>query len=99
MHVRTTTVEGQPDAVDDVVRHVESSVLPLLKEQAGFKGFTLHVDRSAGKVVGASYWDSKEAMEASEEAVRGPREEAVKRGGSSGGAVVEHYEVVIDTMT
>lgn len=99
MHARTTTIVGQPDAIDDAVRQVESEVLPLLKQQAGFKGFTLHVNRSTGRAVGTSYWESQEAMEASEEAVRGPREEAARRGGASGGPAVEHYEVAIDTMT
>jgi heme-degrading monooxygenase HmoA len=98
MHARTTTIEGQPDAIDEAVRQVESEVLPLLREQAGFKGFTLHVDRSSGKVVGTSYWESQQAMDASEEAVSAPREEAARRGGASSAPVVERYEVVIDTM-
>ncbi len=98
MHARATTVEGDPGRVDEVLRQVESEVLPLLKEQAGFKGFTVHVDRASGKVVGTSYWESEEAMQASEEAVRGPREEAAHRGGAASGPTVEHFEVVIDTM-
>ena len=98
MHARVTTIQGQPDAVEDAVRQVESEVLPLLGKQEGFKGFTLHVDRSTGKLVGTSYWESQEAMDSSEEAVSGPREEAARRGGASGVAAVERYEVVIDTM-
>lgn len=98
MHARTTTIEGQPDAIDDAVRQVEAQVLPILREQAGFKGFTLHVNRSSGKVMGTSYWESQEAMDASEEAVRAPRDEAARRGGASGAPAVEYYEVIIDTM-
>lgn len=98
MYARTTTVEASPERIDDVVRQIESEVLPLLEEQRGFKGFTVHVDRSSGKVVGTSYWESEEAMQASEEAVRGPREEAAQRGGGSGAPAVEHFEVAIDTM-
>ena len=98
MHARVTTVEGDPQRTDEVLGQIESDVLPLLKEQAGFKGFTVHVDRSSGKVVGTSYWESEEAMQASEEAVRGPREEAAQRGGASGAPTVEHFEVAIDTM-
>lgn len=98
MYARTTTVEADPERIDDVVRQIESEVLPLLEGQDGFKGFTVHVDRSSGKVVGTSYWASQQAMEASEEAVRGPREEAAQRGGASGGPTVEHFEVLIDTM-
>jgi heme-degrading monooxygenase HmoA len=98
MHARTTTVDGDPERLDDVLGQIESEILPLLKEQDGFKGFTVHVDRSSGKVVGTSYWESQESMQASEEAVRGPREEAAQRGGATGGASVEHFEVAIDTM-
>ena len=98
MHARTTTIEGRSDAIDDAVQQVEAELLPLLKQQAGFKGFTVHVNRSSGKVVGTSYWESQEAMEASEEAVRGLREDAARRGGASREPVVEHFEVALDTM-
>jgi heme-degrading monooxygenase HmoA len=98
MYARTTTIEGQPDAVDDAVRQVESELLPVLNQQAGFKGFTVHVNRSSGKIVGTSYWESQEAMEASEQAVSAQREEAARRSGASGGPSVEIFEVAIDTM-
>ena len=98
MHARMTTVEGDPGRIDDALSQIESEVLPVLKDQQGFKGFTVHADRSSGKVVGTSYWESEEAMHASEEAVRGSREEAAQRGGAAGGPTVEHFEVVIDTM-
>jgi heme-degrading monooxygenase HmoA len=97
MHDRTTIVDGDPGRIDDVLRQIESEVLPVLKEQDGFKGFTVHVNRSSGKVVGTSYWESQDSMQASEEAVRGPREEAAQRGGASS-PTVEHFEVAIDTM-
>lgn len=98
MHARTTTVEGDPGRIEDALRQIESEVLPLLKEQQGFKGVTVHADRSSGKVVGTSYWESAEAMHASEEAVRSPRAETAQRGGAAGGPTIEHFEVVIDTM-
>jgi heme-degrading monooxygenase HmoA len=98
VYARTTTIEGQADHIDEVVRQIESGVLPVLTQQDGFKGFTVHVNRSSGKVVGTSYWESQQAMEASEEAVSGPRDEAVRSAGASGGPAVEHFEVAVDTM-
>ena len=98
MHARTTTIDANPERIDEVVRQVESDVLPLLKQQEGFKGFTLHVDRPGGKVVGTSYWESEEAMQASEDVVKTPREEAAQQGGASGAPTVEHFEVAVDTM-
>jgi heme-degrading monooxygenase HmoA len=97
VYARTTTIEGQADRIDEVVRRIESGVLPVLTQQGGFKGFTVHVNRSSGKVVGTSYWESQQAMEASEEAVSGPRDEAVRSAGAAPAMVVEHFEVAVDT--
>jgi heme-degrading monooxygenase HmoA len=93
-----TTIQGQPDRIDDTVAQVQSSVLPVLEEQEGFKGFTVQVDRSSGKIVGTSYWESEETMKASEEAVSGPRAQAAENSGAAGGPTVEHFEVALDTM-
>ena len=98
MHARVTTIEGQPDRIDEAVGGIEAGVLPVLREQDGFKGFTVHADRSSGKVVGISYWESEQAMQASEEAVSGPRREAAEQAGTSGEPSVEHFEVALDTM-
>jgi heme-degrading monooxygenase HmoA len=42
----------------------------MFKGLDGFNGFTLIADRSSGKVIGVSFWESEEAMQASEDAVK-----------------------------
>jgi hypothetical protein len=42
------------------------AVVPAAKEQAGFKGGLLLTDRSSGKTVAISLWDTAEALAASE---------------------------------
>ncbi|HEX2102394.1 MAG TPA: antibiotic biosynthesis monooxygenase [Solirubrobacteraceae bacterium] len=96
MHARMTLIEGSGDRLDEVVGQVESDVLPLLRGQSGFKGFTVMGDRSSGRVVAVSYWNSEDDMRASEEAVRESRERAAEAVGATGGPRVEHYEVLID---
>jgi heme-degrading monooxygenase HmoA len=98
MHARMTTIQGQADRIDDTVAQVRASVLPVLEKQEGFRGFTMHVDRSSGKIVGTSYWESEETMKASEEAVSTPRAQAAESSGAPGGPTVEHFEVALDTM-
>ena len=98
MHARSTTIQAQPERLDEMIRQVQDETVPLLQQQDGFKGFTLHVNRSSGKVVGTSYWDSVDALEASEAAVRGSRESAGETGGGSAAPSVEQFEVVLDTM-
>jgi heme-degrading monooxygenase HmoA len=96
MHARMTVLEGSPERLDDVVDQVESEVLSLLRQQSGFKGFTVLGDRSSGRVIATSYWSSEGDMQASEDAVRDSRERAAEAVGATGGPRVERYEVLID---
>jgi heme-degrading monooxygenase HmoA len=96
MHARVTKVQAEPGRIDEVVARLEEEDVPEFKKLAGFKGFTLLVDRQSGAVIGTSYWASREDMDASEEAVTGARERAAERGGGSQ-PTVERYEVAVDT--
>jgi heme-degrading monooxygenase HmoA len=98
MHVRVTTLQLEPDKIDDAVAGLEQNDIPMFKGLDGFKGFTLFTDRSSGKTVANSYWESEEALAASEEAVKQARADAASAGGASAEPQVERYEVVIDTM-
>ena len=97
MHARVTTLQLQPDRIDDAVAGLEQNEVPMWKGLDGFKGFTLLVDRQSGKVVGTSYWESEEAMQASEEAVKESRSRAAETGGASSEPQVERFEVAVDT--
>jgi heme-degrading monooxygenase HmoA len=98
MHARVTTLTVDPGRIDDVVRGLEEEDIPSWKEIDGFKGFTLLADRSSGKLVGTSYWESQQKMEASEDAVKGARQRAADTGGASEAPGVERFEVAVDTM-
>jgi hypothetical protein len=58
----------------------------------------LIVNRASGEVMGTSYWDSREQMDASEEAVSDSRRRAAETGGASDEPKVERYEVALDTF-
>jgi heme-degrading monooxygenase HmoA len=96
MHARMTVIEGSPEQIERVAGSVEDDVLPTLRQQNGFTGFTVMGDRSSGRVIALSYWSSESDMQASEEAVRGSRERAAEAVGAGGGPRVEHYAVLID---
>jgi heme-degrading monooxygenase HmoA len=94
MHARVTTLEGAPDRTDDATRHFREQVLPQLQQMEGFKGFVALSDRQSGKLLGVAFWESEEALRATDEAVVPVREGAAE---AAGGTVagVEHYEVVV----
>ncbi len=93
MHARMSIFEGPPDMIDEGVRQAREVVLPQIKEiDPGFKGIIALTDRQGGKLLGITFWESEEAMRASEEAANRLREESAEAGGGTV-AGVERYEV------
>ena len=70
MYVRVTTLQWQSgqriEAMDEAVRIVEESILPVSKQQAGFKGFLTLLDRRGGKLLLLTIWETEAALKASE---------------------------------
>jgi heme-degrading monooxygenase HmoA len=97
MHARMSILEGPADQVDEGMRYVREQVLPLMQQQDGFKGFIVLNDRQSGKIIGVSFWESEQAMRASEEVGDRTRSESAE---ATGGTVagVERYEVGLIEM-
>ena len=98
MHARTGTLQVSPGRVDDMVRQLEADQIPRYREQPGYKGFTVLADHVGGKVIGISYWESEDDMEASEELGRSTRAQAAETGRASAEPVRETFEVMVDDM-
>jgi heme-degrading monooxygenase HmoA len=98
MHARVSTLQLEAEKIDDVVSQLEERDVPEWEQMDGFKGFTLMADRQSGKMVGVSFWESADAMTASEDAIKESRQRAAETGGASGEPTVDRFEVVIDTM-
>jgi heme-degrading monooxygenase HmoA len=94
VHARVSTFEGSPDLIDEMLRQVREQVLPQAKQDEGFKGMIALGDRQSGKTLGITFWESEEAMRASEEAANRLRSESAEAGGQTI-AGVERYEVGI----
>src|SRR4028119_432062 len=81
MHARVSTIQGAPGKVDDVARQTQEQTLPQLQKMEGFKGFVALADRQSGKMLGVSFWESEEALRATEQAVSSVRSEAAEAAG------------------
>jgi heme-degrading monooxygenase HmoA len=94
MYARVTTMEVPPERMDDATRHVQEQVLPQLSQMEGFKGFISLVSRQSGKLQGVAFWESEEALRATDDAVVSVREGVAE---ASGGtlASVEEFEVSV----
>jgi hypothetical protein len=66
MYARSTTLHGEPKAVEAGIALVRDEVLPALEPLAGFVGASLLVDRTTGGCIATSAWESAEGMAASD---------------------------------
>ena len=93
MHARMSIFEGSADMIDESLRQTREVILPQAKEgDPGFKGIIALTDRQSGKMVGITFWESEEAMRATEEGANRQREESAEAGGGTV-ASVQRYEV------
>jgi len=92
VYARISTFEGSPENIDEELRHVRENVLPQIRQQEGFEGLVALGDRQSGKTLGITFWESEEALEASEEAAGRLREDSAEAM-SETIAGVERYEV------
>ena len=92
MYARISTLEGSPDRIDEGLRYVRENVLTQLQQQDGFKGMAALADRESGKTLGITFWESEEALRASEEAANRMREDSAEATQDTI-AGVERYEV------
>jgi heme-degrading monooxygenase HmoA len=95
MYARVTTIQGAPAKIDDAKGHIQEQTLPQLQKMEGFKGFLALGDRNSGKVLGVAFWESEEALRATEEAVTSVRSGAAEAADGTV-ASVEHYEVFVN---
>ena len=76
----------------ELIHRLLVRVLEVLPKMDGYKGAYAFMDRQSGKAITITMWESEEAMQRTEEAVRSLRKEVAE--GLSGNIVdVEHFEV------
>jgi heme-degrading monooxygenase HmoA len=92
VHARVSLLEGPPELIDEGLRQAREVILPWGRLMEGFEGMIALVDRHSGKTLGITFWESEEAMRASEEAANQLREGSAEAGGDTI-AGVERYEV------
>ena len=87
MFARVSTFAGSPDQVDESIREGREQIVPAVRQIPGCKGLLYLVDRTTGKAMSVTLWETEEAMRMSEQAADQIRGESVQ---------VERYEVAID---
>ena len=99
MWVRMSTFQGSSEQSDEEIEQqlmiLRENILPAARQMDGYKGILSLGDRSTGKSISLTFWESEEAMRASEEAAHRLRQhaaDAVKEEIAG----VERFEVYIN---
>ena len=93
MHARVTTIEGSPERTEEAARQYEMA-LKTFREISGNRGAFLLIDRTAGKGIGVTLWESEQAVHESRQRADELRQRAAQE---AGGQIlsVEEYEVAV----
>ena len=95
MHTRVLTFTGAKN-IDGGVDYLRQKVVPLLKEQKGYRGVNASADRSGGVLGILSLWETESDREASESALAKARQEGLDIIG--GELTVETFEQLLSEV-
>ena len=93
MFARLTTIQGTPAKIEDAIRVVENDVIPGAKALDGFKSGYWCADRSTGKMLSLTLFETEKDLQASETAMSQLRKSATEKLGFEV-KNVERYEVI-----
>ena len=99
MYARVSTIKTGVQAIDGAIRHFKDVTLPKVRPLRGFRGATLLADRESGITRALTYWDSREALDASAEAANRVRAEFVEKTGAAEIISVEVFEVAVQEVS
>ena len=92
---RVTTVQGEPDRIEELVRQLEAQIAPVLERLPGYLGLYLLVSADSGTVRSVALWATAEALHASETAVGPLRRQAADTLAARAAPRVEIFEVAV----
>jgi heme-degrading monooxygenase HmoA len=98
MYARASSMSGDPAKVDEAARMLESDLYGQMEQMDGFRAVVALAQRDTGKSLVVTFWDSEEAMTASEERANQMRSAAASEIGAAGAPQIERYEVIFERM-
>jgi heme-degrading monooxygenase HmoA len=94
MYARVNHFRNEPGNLDESERYAEEKIVPQLQTIPGFLGVLSLVDRTTGRSLAITFWETEEAMRASDSDADRVRSE-LRDGTGSEILTVERYEVAM----
>jgi hypothetical protein len=92
MHARVTWLEGSPGRAGEAVSAIRDQALPLVRDAPGFRQLLFLVDRSAGRAMAITLWDTAEDRDATDELANRLRNLPIARWSTE---LPERFEVLL----
>jgi heme-degrading monooxygenase HmoA len=99
MYARITRVQAPPERIGELVTAFKEQGLPALRALSGYAGSSLAIDPTSGDGQAVSFWDSREAMQASRQAATSIRTSTVEQGGGTVTAVKEYEQAIFERVS
>jgi hypothetical protein len=93
MYARSTTVMGNPQAIDDAIAYVRDEILPTVSGMDGCIGLSMMCDRDSGRCITTTSWVTEGAMHDSESGVYDMRMRYAQMLGGS--PEVQEWEIAV----
>jgi heme-degrading monooxygenase HmoA len=94
VYARSTTIVANPSSIDQAVALVRDEVMPALMRIEGCLGLSCLIERSSGRCIATSAWQSLETMKASESQVAPVRGQLITSLGASR-PLVQEWEIPV----
>jgi heme-degrading monooxygenase HmoA len=94
MYARTTTITAHPKRMHEGIADVRDNVMPAVAEMDGYTGLSMLVDRTSGRCIVTTGWESEEAIAASREKVLEMRKRTADRFGTRD-TEVQEWEIAV----
>ncbi len=85
-----------PERIEATLKEFQEQHLPALKQMDGYAGVQVLVDPQGGQAIATTYWESKEALAASDKRAAEARAAAVSRLDPKRDPLVDRFEVLLD---
>lgn len=96
MYARVTFSQVDPSKAEEVEAIMQEVVLPMMRQQKGYKNYLSFVDRTSGKAITVTVWETEEDRQASDRSSEYYSEAIAKvTPFFKAPPVVENYEVEI----
>lgn len=64
MHARVVTGQFEPDKIEEAIRIYRDSIMPVTKQQKGFKGAIFLTDTNTRKSLSITLWETEDDLKA-----------------------------------